>query len=597
MARFEARTAQHTPSPSGFTGLGSSPRARAWAVLSIFAGLALSFGLLVPETHAMLPPGGVAAPAAERIDTFMSRCTDGGLSGSLLVELGGEVILHRGYGVLDRGTGRTAEADTPYHLGSLGKQFTATAILLLEEDGKLSTSDLLSRYLPDVPPDKAGITLDHLLHHTSGLPYLPQGDLAANLPMETAAREILAYPLVSAPGAQYGYSSPGYTLLAAVIEQVSGQDYDSFLRARIFEPAGMAHTGSDQDTVRWVGDLRTPSYTGSGVDDPIYPAVGWSRFRGAGSVVSTAGDLWRWEQALRSHRVLGPAATEKLFAPAVAVGPNIEHACGWNVAQSARGTTVIMHAGDLGGFNVDMRRLVDEHATIIFLSNARSGGRGYREAVSIAVTRLLFGPEPEFPPARVILNEETRRAWNTRWALPGGVAGADSIRARVDGDVVWLQPIGQAAISAVAGGDSSAMVAEAQLSALARDVVPILLSGNLAELSPLVHPSIPASLHIELINFWEATADSLGTPVETELLGTAWSPPSGGKTLLRIRGARATQLLSIDWVGGKLLNSEPVPGGAFELPFFAVSPDRVARFDLWAGRTTYIGRPRGASGG
>lgn len=535
--------------------------------------------------------------AAAQIDTFMSRCADGGLSGSLLVERDGQVILHRGYGLAEREAGRPAEAETPYHLGSLGKQFTATAILLLEQEGKLRTSDLLSRHLPNVPADKAAITLDHLLHHTSGLPYLPSGDLTAEVPLDSVAMEILAYPLLSAPGAQYGYSSPGYTLLAIVIERVSGQDYDHFLHARIFEPAGMAHTGSDQDTVRWVGDLRTPSYTGSGVDDPIYPVVGWSRFRGAGSVVSTAGDLWRWEQALRSHRVLGPAATEKLFAPAVAVGPNIEHACGWNVAQSARGTTVIMHAGDLGGFNVDMRRLVDEHATIIFLSNARSGGRGYREAVSIAVTRLLFGPAPEIPPARVTLDAEARRAWNIRWALAANHAEGDSIHARVDGEVVWLRPTGQAAISAVAGSDSSAMVAEAQLSALAQVAVPLLLGGNLEELSPLVHPSIPASLHGELIRLWRTTADSLGTPVETDFLGTAWSPPSGGKSLLRVRGTRATQLLSIDWVGGKLLNSEPVPGGAFELPFFAVSPDRVARFDLWAGRTTYIDRPRAGSGG
>lgn len=527
------------------------------------------------------------ATIAARIDTFMTRCAENGLQGTLLVEADGQVLLEKGYGIADHESGRATTPATPYHLGSLGKQFTAAAILLLESEGRLRTSDSIRTYFPDAPLDKQAITLDQLLHHTSGLPYLPVGDLEALAPFDTVTAEILAYPLEFAPGERHAYANPGYTLLAAVIERVSGTDYDTFLRTRLFEPAGMSETGSDQDSMRWVGDKWTPSYAGSAPDPPLYGYPGWTRLKGAGSVVSTTGDLWKWEQALRNNRVLSPAATTKLFAPAVEVNSTLSHACGWNVARSARGTTVIMHAGDFGGFNVDMRRLVDEHATIIFLSNTRSDGRGYRDAVSVAVTRFLFGPPPAMPPARMPLNDEQKAKWNTRWE----VASGDSIEASADGDVVWLRARSQAAMSILAGSDSAGVALETQLSSQASDVSARLLAGDLPGLATAFHPSLPAETHPSFVEFWQGVRDSLGAPIRVEVMGTAANPPAGGKSLIRLAGAIGAEVLSLDWIGGKVVNSEPVPDAAFGLAYFPVSPNRVARFDLWAGRTTTIDLP------
>ena len=128
--------------------------------------------LLVPQiAHADV----VAGPVGARIDSFMTAVAELGVQGSLLVEKDGTVLVHKGYGIANRATGARAEAETPYLLGSLSKQFTAAAIFKLEEQGKLALADTLGRWLPGVPPDKRAVTLDQLVHHTSGLVYLTGG--------------------------------------------------------------------------------------------------------------------------------------------------------------------------------------------------------------------------------------------------------------------------------------------------------------------------------------------------------------------------------------------------------------------------------------
>lgn len=549
------------------------------------AGLAVLLAVTPIAAHA--DAATVDGPLAARIDTFMTRCVDLGLQGTLLVEKDGRVILHRGYGLVDRERRRPARTDTPYHLASLGKQFTAVAVLQLEARGLLRTSDPIARHLPGVPLDKQAITIDHLLHHTSGMPYLPAGGLEDEISLSDHVREVLAESLIAAPGERYSYSNTGYSVLAAIVERASKERYADYLRAHVFRPAGMLETSTDDDARFWTAARRTPSYTGDSPDVELFPWVGRHRMTGAGSAVSTTGDLWKWEQALRSHRVLDAPRTAKLFEPAVRINDALQHACGWNVARSARNTKVIMHAGDFGGFNVDYRRLVEENATIVFLGNSRSAGRGFREAVSIAVTRLLFGPPPVMPPARMALDPADRKAWDTAWA----VGAADSIFASLSGGDVVLRARTQGAMSAIAGSDSAARALEARLSVRAREIAPRLLAGDLGAISPVIHPSVSSGSHPEYPAVWRAVADTLGGDAQVEVLGTAATGAAGGRTFVRLSGPRGARVLSLDWAQDHLLNTGPVPAGALELKFVPVAPDRVERFDLWAGRTTSIRRP------
>lgn len=148
-------------------------------------------------------------------------------------------------------------------------------------------------------------------------------------------------------------------------------------------------------------------------------------------------------------------------------------------------------------------------------------------------------------------------------------------------------------MSVLAGSDSTGLILERELSAQADEASTKLLSGDLRGLESAFHPSLPAASHPAFVSFWQSVRDSLGAPVRVEVIGTAANPPAGGKSLVRLVGANGEDVLSLDWVGGKIVNSEPVAAAAFELPFYPVTAEQVARFDLWAGRTTTIEHPGG----
>jgi CubicO group peptidase (beta-lactamase class C family) len=227
--------------------------------------------ILSRSSYAASDPGAIlAGPVAARIDSFMTAASEYGMEGTLLVERDGKVILSRGYGIVDRARHRHATTRTPYILGSLSKQFTAAAAYKLESQGRLRTSDSLGQWYPEAPADKRGITIDQLIHHTSGLPYLNRGDMYDSISVDSMVHETFTYPLQFAPGSRYSYSSPGYDLLGAIIERASGRSFDAYLRSEIFEPAGMRETGFVDEPRRWPDAMRTPSYSGT-VPDPDPP--------------------------------------------------------------------------------------------------------------------------------------------------------------------------------------------------------------------------------------------------------------------------------------------------------------------------------------
>jgi CubicO group peptidase (beta-lactamase class C family) len=518
----------------------------------------------------------------------MTAASEYGMEGTLLVERDGKVILSRGYGIADRAKHRHATTQTPYILGSLSKQFTAAAAYKLESQGKLRLTDCLGQWYPGAPADKRGITIDQLIHHTSGLPYLNRGDMYDSISVDSMVRETFTYPLQFAPGARYSYSSPGYDLLGAIIERASGRSFDEYLRSEIFEPAGMRETGFVDEPRRWPDAMRTPSYSGTvpDPDPPLYPATLAPKIMGSGSVISTCGDLWKWEQALRANRVLDAKATRKLFAPGPSSGTNSTYAGGWQIVTSQRNTTVIMHQGDLGGFNTDMRRLVDEHATIIFLSNSREEGRGYRDAVPILVTRILFGPKPVLPRAPARLTRSALDRWNGPVSLAPGVP----VEGRVRQGAVWLTARTQEGMFALAGSDSGARAQALGFRELAERAAGELALGHEHGLDSIFSPSLVESSHPEFFRVWKAVIDSIGGSPRVEVLGTVVSPPVGARSLVRVTGATGARIMTFDWLAGRLIGSMPLHAEGMEVRFFPESAETLSRYDLWAARIVRVSR-------
>lgn len=175
-----------------------------------------------------MPNGSAEAPVADEIESFMEILTMHGFSGAVLIAQMGAVVFEGGYGVSNENTGAPITADTVFDCGSLSKQFTAAAVLALEETGDLGVNDRLSHFFADVPSDKADITLHQLLTHSSGLPaYVYDGDFVET-DRGQALQLAFAAELESPPGSRYLYSDTGYGLLAIVVEKVSGQPFQTF---------------------------------------------------------------------------------------------------------------------------------------------------------------------------------------------------------------------------------------------------------------------------------------------------------------------------------------------------------------------------------
>ena len=289
--------------------------------------------------------------------------------GAALVAVGDRTLLDKGYGLADARTGLADAPDTKFRIGSLTKQFTAAAILLLQQDGKLSVGDPVSRYLPDTPPAWADITLAELLGHTSGIPDFTRDPTFAawNQTSHTRAEVLARFrdkPLEFKPGSRFDYSSSGYELLGAVIEKVSGKSYATFLRERIFEPLGMRDTGLDRDGV--VVARHAIGYRGS-PGGALTPALGpsvnvaWS----AGALYSTTDDLLRWESGLFGGRLLSPASLKLMTTPGLGgYGMGV-------IVSKIDGLTLVWHPGIIDGFGSCLLYAPDRRVTVAVLGNVQ----------------------------------------------------------------------------------------------------------------------------------------------------------------------------------------------------------------------------------
>jgi CubicO group peptidase (beta-lactamase class C family) len=304
-----------------------------------------------------------------KADTYLSKLTKARLfSGSVLIARNGKVVLSKGYGEADRKKNLVNTAQTKFRIGSLTKQFTAMAILILQAQGKLNVRDRICMHLSNCPTSWQTITIHQLLTHTSGIPdfvsfpdfQTTQGSPSS--PTQTIAR-FKDKPLDFQPGAKFSYSSSGYILLGAIIERASGATYEAFLRDNIFAPLQMVNSGYDHNN----GDLAV-GYR----DQTSVPAdfIDISIPYAAGGLYSTVEDLYRWDQALYTDKLIPKNLRDMMFTPFVPMpdngGPGYGY--GWGIGKEGN-HLLVFHEGMTNGFHSVIARYLNDKTVIIILGN------------------------------------------------------------------------------------------------------------------------------------------------------------------------------------------------------------------------------------
>lgn len=323
----------------------------------------------------------VKGELGEKLDRTVQLTTKGGFWGAVLVAKGGEVVLAKGYGNADYAS-RPNGPKTFFEIASVSKMFTAAAILKLEAQGKLQTTDGLAKFFDKVPDDKKGITLQHLLTHTSGIS--PELGLAydAKETRDQLVAYVLGEALTGKPGEKFEYCNVAYALLAAVVEKASGQTFENYVKEQIFVAAGMKDTGFINDAD--LSKERAAARLQGGEIDRSALEWDWScGYRGMGGVVTTALDLLSFDRSLRANEVLDAETQKKQTTPA------LENAgCGCFVEKTFRGTRKVSHTGSVGGFSSVFARYVEDDVVIVVLSN-EAGGPSEMET---ALSNIIFPP-------------------------------------------------------------------------------------------------------------------------------------------------------------------------------------------------------------
>lgn len=327
----------------------------------------------------------------QRVDALMEKY-DGRVPGaSLLVLRDGVPVVRRSYGMADLEHGVAAAPTTNYRLASVTKQFTAAAVLLLVQDGRLRLDDRVRAWLPSLPPATDAITIRHLLAHTSGLvdyedvmaPDATEQVLDADVLRLLETQDRLYFP----PGSAWRYSNSGYALLSLVVERASGRRFPGFLRERLFLPLGMEQTLA---YVRGGPDIPDRAFGYSERDGR------WTRtdqsstsaVLGDGGVYSSIDDLAKWDAALYDSRLLSDESRALAFAPSTASDdPDVHYGFGWRVTGGT-----LWHSGETIGFRNVIVRYPEHRLTVVLLSN-RNEPEPYGTAKAIAALFLDGTPE------------------------------------------------------------------------------------------------------------------------------------------------------------------------------------------------------------
>ena len=371
----------------------------------------------------------------KRLDEIASYyAQQGRFMGTVLVAEGDDVLLSKGYGDANLEWHIPQQPDAEFHLASLSKQFTAAAVLLLQEDGKLQVGEPISRYLPDLPVAWRNLTVDNLLTHTSGLKEIladPRFGAWAMMPHSVPEQMafIHDYPVEFTPGTKFVYSNTNYVLLAMIVEAVSGTRFRDVLQDRIFTKLGMLHTGTDTDALILPHRAQGYAQGSSGFERVRDVSFSVSIVDGGAGVYSTTTDLLIWEKALFGGKILSPASL------AYMTHRGLGHYGAGEFNDTRHGEAVISHSGAMEGFATALHYLPDRRISVVVLSNIQPSTEW---AISDQLMDVMLGDPVSLGQDAALLPSGTLEKLAGVWVYPE-VAMDEPITVSVEGGKLYLQ--------------------------------------------------------------------------------------------------------------------------------------------------------------
>lgn len=358
-----------------------------------------------------------AQTTPEKINDLLSKYYEYGLlNASVLVAKNGEVIFKKGYGFANMEFDIPNAPNTVHRVGSITKQFTATVIMQLKEEGKLDVQEKITTYLKNYRKETGSkVKVFNLLTHTSGIPNYTSypgfwSDSSRNhYKPDQLIEKFCSGDLEFEPGSKFSYSNSGYVLLAKIIEEVTGKTYEENMQERIFDKVGMKNTYLDRPEK--IIKNRASGYDKLGVKYRNTAYFNVKNAFGAGDIVSTVEDLYKWDQALYSNLLLTDESKKEMFTPYLS-----NYGYGWSITK-VDSITIYSHGGGINGFSAFITRIVDDKNLIVILNNI---GTSPTLDISTNITKILYGDNYNYPKKpfasylhEIILEEGIDAAINT----------------------------------------------------------------------------------------------------------------------------------------------------------------------------------------
>ena len=547
------------------------------------------------------------------LEDYFRRSAGLGFSGAVLVAKDGEVLIRKGYGWADVKRQIPIAPDTIFDIGSAVKSFTATAVMQLEEQGKLNTSDKITKYFEGVPADKTEITIHQLLTHTSGLFFDYFYDAATPQERdimkdrEKYIKGVLSYPLEFKPGEGRAYSNSGFSLLAIIIEKVSGESYEQYVRGHLFKPAGMTETGyyiprnlnrvargyNDGDT-----DFGYPWETQWDKQTPLWD------LKGNGGMLSTLDDMYKWLAAIKDNKIISQKSKDKKLTVYHERG---NQAYGWFVSK-IENKTFVWSGGDAvpQGWNVELRWYKDDDLIAVVLTNKRIRAGSIRRPASAHLLDIALLNKPPQLPAFVELEKEKLRGLEGTYKLESGAtfhvkAREAAIGASKPKPVLIISGEGQQAIDLLFSANQLPGLTKLshELNEKTAAFIEALRKNDIAALKTI----LPADKSPDdVIKRWNDFIVQNGELEKIEILGTSPLNQSGVQTFARLKFKKTQGVYKVTWRDQKLHEQEedrlqPAITAylrksftvfPLNLAFLPQSETDFATYDLFKGRTINV---------